>query len=259
MKLAYSPNQNHPKGNRSKSRLFEPEVPMIRLTFLLFTALAATGCASQVPLAKNHPISTQKKAKAIHHWDLLADDVTSQTLKALRKHDINEETPLFVAQPTEQTPFAQTFRNLLITRLVARGLPVSDSNAAAIELQYETQLVTHNSSRYAHPPGSLTLLSAGIWVIRDMITGSTPVMPTALAVSAAADYGAGLYAGGATPTELLITSSIIVNSKYLMRKSDIYYIEDADTSLFKEKSGTRLELRDLDLRCDKESCTPQKR
>ena len=58
---------------------------MTRACFLLLPLVALlAGCASQVPIAANHPISTQKKAKAVHHWDVLADDVTSQTIQAMR-------------------------------------------------------------------------------------------------------------------------------------------------------------------------------
>jgi len=192
-----------------------------------------TGCASQVPIAANHPISTQKKAKAVHHWDVLADDVTTQTIMAMRRASVAEGTPLYVNLPADNTTFGKAFRTLLITRMVGRGLPVqSERTPGTIELQYETQLVRHNSSRYAHVPGTFTTLAAGIWVVRDMIIGDTAVMPAGLALGALADYGAGHFAGGATPTELLITSSITMDKKYVMRKSDIYYIEDADVSLF---------------------------
>lgn len=208
----------------------------VRILIFFGLTLLAAGCASQVPLATNHPISTQKKAKAVHHWDVLADDVTTQTIQAMRKSGVAEGTPLYVEMPADNSTFAKAFRTLLITRMVGRGLPVTNEKIpGAIGLEYETQLVRHNSSRYAHVPGTFTTLGAGIWVIRDMIIGSTPAMPAGLAVGALADYGAGHFAGGATPTELLITSSMAVDKKYVMRKSDIYYIEDADVSLFVDK------------------------
>jgi hypothetical protein len=194
--------------------------------------LTLAGCASQIPIAANHPISTQKKAKAVHHWDLLAGDVTEQTVATLKKGAIAAETPLFVAFPPDNTPFSKAFRNLLITRMVNQGLPVTNVGGNAVELQYETQLVRHNSSRYAHIPGSFTALASGIWVLRDIATAG---LPGAVAVAALADYGAGLYAGGAPGTELLVTSSIIVDKKYVMRKNDIYYIEDADVPLFVDR------------------------
>ena len=138
--------------------------------------------------------------------------------------------------PLSENTINQAFRPLLITRMVGRGLPVANEKVpGAIGLEYETQLVRHNSSRYAHVPGTFTTLASGIWVFRDLIIGNTAAMPAGLAVGALADYGAGHFAGGATPTELLITSSIVMEKKYVMRKSDIYYIEDADVTLFMDK------------------------
>jgi hypothetical protein len=208
---------------------------MKNLSLAVVCLAALCGCASQVPLAANHPISSQKKARAVHHWDVLADDITSQTMASLKKHEIAPETPLFVALPPDNTPFAKAFRNFLITRMVNRGLPVRNASADAVELQYETQLVRHESSRYAHIPGTFSALTAGIWVIRDLATAGSSAVPGAIGLSALADYGMGHYAGGATPTEMIVTSSIVVDQKYLFRKSDIYYIEDADLGLFVEQ------------------------
>jgi hypothetical protein len=257
-------------------------MPFSRLLIVSLLMLLA-GCASQVPLAANHPLSSQKKARAVHHWDVLADDVTTQTFVALRKAGIAEGTPLYVAHPTDTSVFAKAFRTLLITRMVGRGLPVlSEPSLDAIELHYETQLVRHNSSRYAHAPGTFTALAAGIWVVRDMIIGDTAAMPAGLALGALADYGAGHFAGGPTATELLVTSSISLDYKYLMRKSDIYYIEDADVSLFvdtcapadecaqqlfaapkqpparpvRELKVKELEIRELKATCDRYPCQP---
>jgi hypothetical protein len=245
--------------------------------------IVLAGCASQVPLADNYPISSQKKARAVHHWDVLAEDVTTQTFIAMRRAGIAEGTPLYVAEPADNSVFGKAFRTLLITRMVGRGLPVqSEPDPDAIELQYETQLVRHNSSRYAHVPGTFTTLAAGIWVVRDLIIGDTAAMPAGLALGALADYGAGHASGGPTATELLVTSSISLENKYLMRKSDIYYIEDADVSLFidkckpeeecaqllfanpkqppsrpvKELKVKELEPRELKATCDRYPCQP---
>ena len=93
----------------------------------------------------------------------------------------------------------------------------------------------HNSSRYAHIPGTLTALTAGISVVRDAFaSGSASAIPVLLGVAGLADYGLGHYSGGPTHTELIVTTSIINGGTYAFRKSDIYYIEEADTDLFVE-------------------------
>jgi hypothetical protein len=205
-----------------------------RLLPLVFL-FALAGCASQLPIAKNYPISTQQKARAAHHWDVLADDVAAQTQSAAHgKESPLKGQPLYVRQPQENTPFNKAFRNFLITRLVNRGATVVDHPKDAIEIGYETQLVRHASSRYTHIPGTLTALTAGLWVIHDMIGNGVAAAPGTLGLAAAADWGMGHYAGGATHTELIVTTSIITDNQFRLRKSDVYYIEEEDADLFVE-------------------------
>ncbi len=48
--------------------------------------LAATllaGCSNlDVPRADNYPATGQKKARAVHHWDVLADDVNERVTES---------------------------------------------------------------------------------------------------------------------------------------------------------------------------------
>ncbi len=194
------------------------------------------GCASQLPIPANHPISTQKKARAAHHWDVLADDVAVQTqIVAYGKESAIKDKSLFIRMPREGTTFNIAFRNFLITRLVNRGMQVNDQPVAgAVEISYDTQLVRHGSNRYTHVPGTLTALTAGLWVIHGMIGSGVDALPGALGVSALADWGLGHYAGAATHTELIVTTSIVTDNQYRLRKSSVYYIEEEDSDLFVE-------------------------
>ncbi len=214
---------------------------------LLALVFAATGCASQVPIAKNHPISTQKKAKSAHHWDVLADDITGQTQATLKKNPELDGKPLYVSTSEESSPFGFALRNFLITRMVNRGMPVTTEKEGAVELQYETQLVRHESSRYAHVPGTFTALTAGVWVLRDLVSSGSAALPGSIGLAALADYGMGQYAGGATPTELIVTSTIIRDKKFVMRKSDIYYLEDADLGLFVKENALQRPLKKMEV------------
>ena len=222
---------------------------MRRSTSFLALALFLAGCATQVPIAANHHISTQKKARAVHHWDVLADDITVQTITALKRTPALTDKPLYVAGATTDTPFDRAFRNFLITRMVNRGVTVQNEREGAVELRYETQLVRHESSRYAHIPGTFTALTAGVWVIRDLATAGSAAIPGAIGLAALADYGMGHYAGGATPTELIVTTSILADKSYALRKSDVYYLEDADLGLFIEtqKSAAPRAVRQLEV------------
>ena len=206
---------------------------MVSRMVVFLALLLSVGCASRVPIAVNHPLTTQKKAKAAHHWDVLADDIAQQTqAAAFGPNSALHDKPLYI-QPQGNSSFDTAFRNFLITRMVARGLPVTSNAAEGVTVGYETQLLRHDSSRYTHLPGTLTALAAGIWVIRDMVgTAASSVLPATLGLTGLADYALGQYAGEATHTELIVTTSILKDSRYLLRKTDIYYIEDADTDLF---------------------------
>jgi hypothetical protein len=204
---------------------------ILRMTLLIVLLLSA-GCASRVPVAVNHPLTTQKKAKAAHHWDVLADDIAHQTQVAFYgPANALHDKPLFI-QPRGNSAFDSAFRNFLITRLVNRGVPVTSDAKEGVAVSYEVQLLRHDSSRYTHVPGTLTSLAAGIWVIRGIVGSAASAVPGTLGLTGLADFALGHYAGEATHTELIVTTSVLDNSKYVLRKSDIYYIEDEDTDLF---------------------------
>jgi hypothetical protein len=211
--------------------------PMRILLVLISAMLLMTGCASQLPIPVNHAISTQKKARAAHHWDVLADDISMQTqIAAYGKDSAIKDKPIYVREAKEATPFNKAFRNFLITRMVNRGMAVNDHMVGGtVEITYDTQIVRHSSNRYTHIPGTVTALTSGLWVIHGMLESAEAVaIPLSLGVSALADWGLGHYAGGATHTELIVTTSIITDNQYRLRKSSIYYIEEEDSDLFVE-------------------------
>jgi len=213
---------------------------VLRMVVMLLALLVSFGCASRVPVAKNHPLTRQYKAKAAHHWDVLADDIARQTQVAAAGLDSPiKGTPLYIKPPPGNSAFSAAFSNFLITRLVNRGLPVTSNAEDGVTISYETQLVRHDSSRYTHLPGTLTALTASIWVIRDIAGAASSAIPTTLGIVGLADFALGHYAGEATHTELIVTTSILHDSAYIFRRSDIYYIEDEDGDLFAEAPADR--------------------
>ena len=53
-----------------------------------------------------------------------------------------------------------------------------------------------------------------------------------LGLTGAADYASSVNAGGPTHTELILTTTVARGQQYLTRKTDVYYLEDADIPLF---------------------------
>ena len=202
----------------------------IRLALCGAVTLAfLSGCkTAQVPYTENFPASTQKVARATSHWDILADDVAAQTVIAIGTNKM-----IFVATPNEPTDFNRAFHNLLITRMVNKGVPVSTEKSSSVEVQYETQVVTHNSERRAYKPGTITALTAGLMVAYNVHSWSPSNQGVALMGAAgAADVFASTDAGNPTKTELVVTTSATEGGRYILRKTDIYYLEPGDVSLF---------------------------
>lgn len=206
---------------------------------LLLVALLATGCATEVPIPKTYPLSSQHKLKSAHHWDVIAKDAAQQVASGLVKHNL-ATTPVVVSTQQTGAPFQKGFRNFLITHLVDLNQPVVQKDAD-VEVQFETQIVRHASERQASIPGELTVLTAGVIVVRQAVLnwGENSIKAGALGLAGLADWGKG-HATGVTKTEVIVTTSLMRKGQYLMRKTDVYYLEDEDGALFEQMKQWRV-------------------
>ena len=203
---------------------------MLRLLAVLASAVLA-GCAGQVPIPENAPHSIQQYARAAHHWQLLATDVAAQLSAALARSPSLRDKPIFIYGPASATPFNRAFSNMLITALVRNGSQVVRTDLNAAEVRYETQVIVHNSPRFAYRPGTLSVLGAGLLVLRG-IDYPTHAVLAAAGLVGVTDYALSKSAGLASHTELVVTTSVMDGEKYLSRQTDIYYLEDDDAELF---------------------------
>jgi len=204
---------------------------------LLFTAiffcLLSAGCSTRIPEPITYPYSQQYKMQASHHWQVLAADLANRINNQLILSG-NINTSTFVqetcgdeskpCEPLVTSPFNEAFRDLLISNLVAYGVPTEKQRTDdSIEIQYKVQLVRHNADRLRTiQPGVLTAISAAIVVLRN-----APSELAILATGVASDV-ANTSMAFSGHYEIIITTSMIENNKYLFRASDIYYINDRD-------------------------------
>ena len=199
-------------------------------------AALLVGCASSpIPVSANFPITVEPKVRSAGHWGLLSNDVVKQTLDSLGKLGVNGN--LYVALPNNPTEFDKAFQQFLITDLVKSGRVVQQYPDRALEVSYQTQVVRHNSPRPYFLPGRFTMITAGLYAAYGL--GLQPVgdkMVGGLAAAAGADYIASENSGGPTATELILTTTIAQGGRYLVRKTDIYYVEEADTTLLQYKA-----------------------
>lgn len=212
------------------------------LAALLSAALLA-GCGTlDVPRADNYPATDQKKARAVHHWDVLASDVAGRVAEKTAAWPPGEQ-PIYL-RVAEDSSFNQGFLKLLRVRLLDRGVALA-TVPTGLELEVQTQVVQHRSTlRHNVPiPTPWTLLGAGIGVWRDWETHYSdrvllPGVATAigvgagLAVDIAQRHSQGPAAGGPTRTEVLVTTTLKTQERYLVGSADMYYIERDDAALY---------------------------
>ncbi len=208
----------------------------LKLLALGATAAVLAGCASSpIPVSANFPLTVEPKVRSAGHWGLLSNDVAKQTLESLNKLGVSGN--LYVALPTNATAFDKAFNNFLITDLVKSGRVVQQYPDQALEVSYQTQVVRHNSPRPNFLPGRFTMITTGLYAAYGL--GTAPYgdkLAGGLAAAVGADYIASESSGGPTATELILTTTIASGGRYLVRKTDVYYVEEADTTLLQYRA-----------------------
>ncbi|QEL56433.1 hypothetical protein [Chromobacterium paludis] len=213
----------------------------------ILLALGLGGCASarlDVPRAVNYAASDQQKARAAHHWDVLAQDVASRIHAKLQSSG-QDGQQVYLAPPASAV-FDRSFHQLLLTRLLEQGVRLS-TVPTAVQLTVDTQVIQHRSDVSNGIQFPVTTLAAGVAVIRDLALHGTPTGAALAGVGAAVGLDAGRLAlnggaaGGPTRTEVLVSTSLERDHGYLARTSDLYYIEQADSTLYgAEEPSTRM-------------------
>lgn len=209
----------------------------LKLMALGAGAAVLAGCASSpIPVSANFPITVEPKVRSAGHWNQVSQDVVKQTLESLNKAGASGS--LYVTKPANASEFDKAFQNFLITDLVKAGRVVQVApEGAALEVSYQTQVVRHNSYRPDFLPGRFTMIVAGLYAAYGL--GYNPVgdkMAGGLAAAIGADYIASESSGGPTATELVLTTTITSGGRYLVRKTDVYYVEEVDAPLMQYKA-----------------------
>lgn len=193
----------------------------------LMTVLALVpvlvGC-SQVPKPSAHVMSYQKKMQAAQHWQVLAQDVASQ---------VNQDYASIAGSGIYVEPqsgvFGKAFTSLLKTELIQAGVPLSESAQNAVLLAFDVQLVRHKAEwpdrRDRTQPGLWTAVATGIRVARNVTENM--IIPAGVALD--------LWAGTWTTLpehEVLITTSLEKDGNCVMRRADLYYVNDRDSGQY---------------------------
>jgi hypothetical protein len=218
----------------------------ISLAVLAGAVATMVGCASRapIPLAENFELTVQPKVRSAGHWELVSRDVVAQTLATLDKAGVAPGTQLHVALPGNPSSFDLAFRDFLITKLVQSGAPVQQMPGQTLDVTYHTQLVRHNSERPHFIPGQFTMIAAGLMAAYGLRHEHLDAQLLAtLGLTAAADYAASVNSGGPSNTEMILTTTVSRGGQYVVRKTDVYYLENADTPLFMRPSYRNVNLK----------------
>lgn len=209
---------------------------MMKILSLFFAILWLVGCATSIPQAENFPSSKQKKLMAAQHWNFVAQDAVQRTRLELTEQGFANDTPLYILE-NKNTVFDHAFRKYMIANFLEAGAVVSTKKEGALEVGYDTQVIKHAAffepSRYGYKPGAATAGVAGFWILRDVVKN---LSLATLGIAGAYDaYKA--TNPGETGVELLLTTSITHQDRYVMLNADAYYIENAETWLFEPCKG----------------------
>lgn len=208
---------------------------------VLLIAFMLAGCQTSIPKAENFPQGKQKKIMAVQHWGLIANDAVDQTRWSLSKQSLPKDQPFYVAD-NATTDFSRAFRKYMIAALLDAGLPVSTKREGAIEIGYEAQVIRHDVSvdpqALGYKPGMATGGVVGFWVLRNAFQHWSTTSAAVGSVAAAGAYD--VYKAikpEETGVELLISTTITHQDRYVMLNADAYYIEKGEAWLFEGCKG----------------------
>ena len=219
----------------------------MRTSVFAITLIFLCSC-SNVPKPASYWVTPQQKMQAAHHWDVLADDVAKDVkvkLALALQEDPELQGKSIYLEPHKASLFGKVFDTLLITQLVnQKGPTKNESNqeiklttkneSDSLKLTYETQKVVHKAKRFTSPmyPGTIlagTALGRGIYKIFKYHSDTWGLFAAAGAAEIINDLEHD-WNWNMPHYEIVITTQLTKpNGTIIYRKSNIYYINDADS------------------------------
>lgn len=210
-----------------------------KLAGAITSTILLAGCAapySEVPRSTNFNTTEQNKLQAGLHWKIIADDMARSVSY---RNGISKT--IYVNQPTESSSFNRAFHTLMISSLVNQGMKVTKSPSEAdVTVELEMQLIKFNKDRTKSKLiGIPTLLTTGVWVLRDFImnhsTTSSAIVTTgsiAIGMDTYEWFQSKYSENGIPRNEILVTVNLVEASRYLSSVSNVYYTSDSDEYLY---------------------------
>ena len=220
---------------------------MYRFRILPAVVLALVlGACSRNPVPVGHEVTFQRTIHSAGHWEILALE-TAKQINGMRERvvaaaeasaiandneyirplvTLPEGATFFVAKPDPTMPFARSFHDMVLTKLVQEGVPVTLSPEGAHILHYAVQTVSHDRGYHKPLAGSLTALGAGVAAIGAIAAQSSAgAAGAALGLADLASSTSGEFPFGDTYSEVVVTLTLAENDSIRMRRSNVYYVD----------------------------------
>lgn len=213
---------------------------------ILVTSVGIAGCATTpVPVAKNFPASIQEVARTAQHWNVVANSVVKETLKAINDNPQLQNRSIYLQRPPNGVnAFNVSFHDFLINHMVGNRAIVNvckpaqstgtgfEMEGKPVDVTYEARVIQHRGIG-GYRPGEWIAIGTGVAALYNASSNW----------SHSEIWGLGVGLGvlkeleesswpRSTNTELVVTTTIAENNRYIFRRSDIYYIADADAGTY---------------------------
>lgn len=199
------------------------------------------GCSykyAEVPLATNFDSSEQKKLQSAHHWKVISKDLADLVVAK-----IDKQMTLYINKSQSSVEFSEAMNKLLLSSLVDAGASVNVEKAttdAVVTIDIQQIEFSSDKIKPKRTFGIPTMLTAGVWALREIIMSADATTTVAASTAAGAigldayNWYNSEYALGIVPyNEVLITISVSKNNQYVASLSNIYYISDEDSELYR--------------------------
>lgn len=212
-----------------------------RVYFCIVCLIMVSGCAQGFShlsgFGTGDAFVHQSALTSVSHWQRLAEKSAARISACLagekyttsqRSFCLADDTagirgrPMYIAFGDRSTAFGRNFREYLITELISLGHTVADDPRGALVVYSRASVVGRAGKQPpSSVPGTFSLLSYA-WYALDNATFSKHLIATGVL----ADLWK--YENDFSGAQVVITTSLFDGRKMLLRKTDGYFISDAD-------------------------------
>ncbi len=211
----------------------------MRLWFAVVWLAVLSGCAPEMPFAKNFALTRQRVMNSAAHWQLLANETAAQLAPKLQA-EAAVSVVLVRKANAESSAFYRGFEELLAAALVQHGVGVASGatpGTATYTVEVNVQTVHHQFPAIS-PIGFTqlgTVLGMSVWAAVAQPAVAIDAVP-ALGVAAGAVWDAARYwAPEPTSTEILVTTAVTKAGTRVSGTSEVFYIQSPDVAAYEPR------------------------